>query len=61
VMDVMGGIDGTAKSGASHCWVLLQAVAPCRAPFGGDGDRTSRSYGMNSPIWDVFSVPGGAG
>ena len=42
-MDVMGGIDGTAKLGAGHCWVLPQAVAPRRAPFGGGGDRTSRS------------------
>jgi len=43
VMDVMGGIDGTAKSGPGHCWELLWAVAACRAPFGSGGDRTSRS------------------
>ena len=60
-MDVMGGIDGTAKSGADHCWVLPQAVAPRRAPFGGGGDRTSCSYSMDRPIWDVFSAPGGVG
>jgi len=51
----------TAKSGAGHCWVLALAIAPPRAPFGGGGDRTSRSYGMDKPIWDILHVPGGAG
>jgi len=60
-MDVMGGIDGIAKSGAAHCWMVPQAVAPRRAPFGGGGDRTSCFYDMDNPIWDVFSAPGGAG
>jgi len=60
-MDVMGGIDGIAKSGAAHCWMVPQAVAPRQAPFGGGGDCTSHSYGMDRPIWDVFSAPGGAG
>ena len=51
----------TAKSGAAHCWVLALAIAPPQASFGGGGDRTSRSYGMNKPIWDVLHAPGGAG
>ena len=50
-----------AKSGAKHCWMLLLTIAPSRAPFGGGGDRTSRSYGMDKPIWDVLKAPGGAG
>ena len=50
-----------AKSGAGHYWVLLLTVAPSRAPFGGSGDCTSCSYGMDKPIWDVLNAPGGAG
>jgi len=51
----------TAKSGAAHCWVLALTIAPPWALFGGGGDRTSRSYGMDKPIWDVLDAPGGAG
>jgi len=51
----------TAKLGAAHCWVLVLAIAPPRAPFGDGGDRTSRSYDMDKPIWDVLHAPGGAG
>jgi len=51
----------TAKSGAAHCWVLALAIAPPRALFGDGGDRTSRSYGMDKPIWDVLDTPGEAG
>ena len=65
VMNVMGGIDGaavsTAKSGAAHCWALVLIVADCRAPFDAEIHRTSCSYGMYSPIWDVLGAPGGAG
>jgi len=50
-----------AKSGAGHCWMLALATAPSRALFGGGGDRTSRSYSMDRPIWVVLHVPGGAG
>jgi len=51
----------TAKSGAAHCWALVLIVVDCWALFGGGGDRTSYSYGMYSPIWDVSGTPGGAG
>jgi len=44
----------TAKSGAGHCWMLALAIAPSRALFGGGGDHTSRSYGMDRPIWVVL-------
>ena len=50
-----------AKSGAGHCWMLALATAPSRALFGGGGDRTSRSYSMDRPIWVVLHAPGGAG
>jgi len=64
MMNVMGGTDGIdqhCQSGAAHCWVLALAIAPPRAPFGRGGDRTSHSYGMDRPIWDVLNAPGGAG
>jgi len=64
MMNVMGGIDGIdqhCQIGCAHCWVLALAIAPPRAPLGGGGDRTSRSYGMDKPIWDVLHAPGGAG
>ena len=51
----------TAKSGAAHGWVLALTIAPPRAPFGAEIQRTSRSYGMDRPIWDVLRMPGGAG
>ena len=51
----------TAKSGAAHCWALVLIVADCRAMFDAEIQRTSCSYGMYSPIWDVSGAPGGAG
>jgi len=41
--------------------VLVLIVAARRALFDTEIQRTSRSYGMDSPIWDVSGAPGGAG
>ena len=48
----------TAKLGAGHCWVLALTIASPQALFRGGGDCTSRSYGIDRPIWDILHVPG---